>query len=286
MFDHLQYRKPDKGKPKTAWLIAAPCTGSTWLTRMLGASFRWHVMWPLPKRFARREQDVHITRQFDACKENIFIPQMHTKWNEVSQKFISDYKVRPIIITRDLFDNALSVRDHMVNIGVGLPTGFTPPYFKELPFNDQMEIVIRIMMPWHLSFYASWAWAEATRDVKICYVDYNELVANPLPELARCLAHLSETRSATQLQEAIDFASDPTLTRFNKGIVGRGHTDLNKAHKAALMALFSCEKEPRIRASLERVNPSRYAKITKLSTPGRKDDAGGSMGVQEAKGAT
>lgn len=269
---------PQGEHPKTLWLACVPCVGSTWFSKMLHTLLGWHRIWPMPKVFSRREQDLFMNKAFLECSGNVFVPHTHTKWNEVSRAFVKEFKAQVVILTRDLYDNVVSTVDHLSNIGVNLPTGYIPESFNSMNWPDKCDLVASILVPWNISFYASWACAELeSPSIVPCYIDYADLIQNPVPALGRVLAHVKESRSLREMNEAIDAASNRHDTRFNVGRVGRGHESLPDHVKDRILHLLTVHKDQHIINALERIHPNRYDKAK--ATADSHNHGGGSAPV-------
>lgn len=247
-----QYATPPTNQPpKTAWLVAPPASGSTWLSRMLIWSFRWRTGQIIPRGFARREQEISIPRGWDAIHDNVFLPHHHSKASEPTMAFIKAYRVNMLILTRDLADNTVALIDHLTNDGVGIPNGYIPLSFKKESFDTRAEIVISMILPWYISFYASWAYAEADEGIKPCYISYERLVSDTMPELARCLTHCNEQRNVNVYNLAIKKGAEREQTRFNKGKPGRG-ANLPTQHRKEILRLCEIHQDPIIHNALTR----------------------------------
>jgi hypothetical protein len=250
----LRYIKPE-GKPKTAWLVAPPCVGSTWASLLLTELLEWRTFWPAPKHNWRRPQDVTISPALDKIRGNLFLQHTHTMWNANTRAFCKALDPKVIVMHRELADNAVSIRDHLLKLDTGLPNVWVTDSFKSLNPELALTHVIHYALPWTINFYASWMAAQQQK-IKVHYLDYHDLKSNPGAALGRLLAFLGESRSADEIAQAITKAADPNRTRFNVAQEGRGLATMTIAQVAALKGLLGSFHDSETRDSLTKVTPN------------------------------
>jgi len=267
------HRKPQDGAPpKTAWLVGPPKSGSTWMSQLL----MWALMWPtaslVPRGFARRAQEIVVPPGFDKIVDNIFIPHHHTKATEPTLNFLKEYKVGLMLMTRNMYDNTISLVDHLTNDGIGVPIAFVPKSFRTESFEKRCDIVASLLMPWYISFYASWAYAQAD-GIPIHIVPYETLHRDTISTLASALTFLDEMRNINVLNRAMKEGGDKTLTRFNRGEVGRGLRELPDSAKRIIDHICTAHTDPTINNFLK------YVYETPSSTTLAATTESGSRGV-------
>lgn len=233
---------PNGVPPKTVWVASPPKTGSTWLSILLQRSLRFVNMSMLPKGFGRRDQELVVPQRYKLSHHNVFMPHHHTKASELTLAFIKQYHVYVIVLRRRILDIAISLVDHLTNDGVVVPVGYIPMAFKTQSFEERCAIVARLLMPWYMSFYASWAYAALEQDTHILFLNYEDLVRDPKEQLARCLTFAGEVRNVNVYNTAIA-KTKTTETRFNKGVIGRGRRELPAAIQQQIIELLSLHSD-------------------------------------------
>ena len=220
---------------KHVWAIAPPKSGSTWLTMLLKRLLDWPLV-PLVSGYDRREQEVDILSLLRYPDINILSPHQHCRASQPTVDFIRRFHVKPIIMTRNVLDTVVSLRDHLVRESRAMPMAYVDDQF--LHWNDerQYEFVIEMFMPWILSFYASWLAAAPTLNGNLLFVRYEDLAAQPSKTLQGILRFCDETRSECQIAEVIDRVSGLD-TRRNQAVTGRGAALLSPAQQAKIQQL-------------------------------------------------
>jgi hypothetical protein len=207
----------------------------------------------LPRGYARRAQEIIVPNNFHRSTTNIFLPHHHTQAPEPTIEFVKEYKVDVIVQTRDILDMALSLIDHLTSDGIGVPVAYVPMSFKSEPFEVRAEIVTTLLMPWYVSFYASWAYAEVEHGAHIHVVRYEELVKDTKNVLASCLTFAGEMRNVNVYNRAIKVGEKRDTTRFNKGVIGRGAIELPAACILELRRMVDAHKDPVIKKAMEKI---------------------------------
>ena len=160
--------------------------------------------------------------------------QQHVKATQTNLKWLSHYGVRPIVQTRSLFDVLPSLHDHFEREQNGLPCGYIGREFWDLSWNDRMEYLIRIHLPWYLNFLLSWH--EAAKRIETCPIAYEELFADPFNTIMRTLDFYRVSTSRQQIAAAM-VRTGQRNTRFNVGTSGRGTELLTNRHKRMIQDL-------------------------------------------------
>jgi hypothetical protein len=220
---------------KHVWIVAPPKSGSTWLTALLDRLLEWPLV-PLVNGYDRREQEVDLLSMLRFPDINILSPHQHCRASQPTIDFIKKFRVRPILITRNIFDSMVSFRDHLLNESRAVPMAYVDDRFFELDEDKQYEFVIEMFLPWFLSYYASWFSAEGLAPADRLLVSYEELVADTSKTLHRTLEYIGEARSDSEIQTTI--ARVQTMdTRKNKAVHGRGAQSLKEHHQERIRDL-------------------------------------------------
>ncbi len=223
---------------KHAWIVAPPKSGSTWLTLLLKRLLDWPLV-PLISGYDRREQEVDALLLLRYPDINILSPHQHCRASQPTVDFIERFRVRPIIMTRNVFDTIVSLRDHLVRESRAMPMAYVDDEFLSWSEERQYDFLIAMFMPWLLSFYVSWQSVAGGLAGKLMFVRYEKLAADAPAVLRRILAALDEQRSERRIAEVIERV-DGLDTRRNQAVTGRGSRLLNPAQmdKVRRLAAF------------------------------------------------
>jgi hypothetical protein len=271
LHNNLRFERPSDNLPKTVWVAAPPKSGSTWLSMMLS----WLLDWPtmsLIAKAGRQEQELRIHKTFVSCPTDVFLPHTHTKANETTIAFVKNFKVRVIIPTRNIPDTLMSVHDHLIRMGVSIPVAFIPPTYKTMSEDKQKAILIRLVLPWYINFYASWAYAHVEHGLRPLYVAYESMRADPTDTLRSCMRFIGLERADEQFKAAVEQANNEP-TRFNYGLVGRGMSFFSHHELNEIDATIAAMDDPIIQTALIKVTTYEDTKAPRAEGPALSSDS-------------
>jgi Sulfotransferase domain len=202
-------------------LACFPKSGSSFLTRVLAILLDWpHV--PLSYAYERSEQDIYLPNLLYQ-DSGPTISQHHLRATGSNLHLIAAAGIKVIVLVRDLADTLVSLSDHFNMEGVQAPVCYANDRFIKLPRHLQFDWLIDLAAPWFVHFYVSWQYATREGAVSPLWLTYDDVVKNTVPTLERICTFLGEERTAEQIEQAIAGAPpDRIITRFNKGVAGRG----------------------------------------------------------------
>lgn len=220
---------------KHAWIIAAPKSGSKWLSTVLQTLLGWRTV-ALWRGSPRREQEPDPRQLLRFPGENIFSPHQHCRASESTVDFIKRFRIKPVIQVRNAYDTIVSFRDHCVNTGFLFPMAYIDREFLRYDQDKQLQFIIDLVMPWYFNFYASWFQVEGLSPGNLLFVNYDELLGDPRTILAGILDYLGEVRQLAEIERALAKA-ETINTGKNKAVSGRGNCLLTDRHKARIREL-------------------------------------------------
>ncbi len=202
------------------WVVAAPKTGSTWMSVLLERALGWRRI-PLVAHYGRREQEVDTRWLMAHRDEDVFSPSQHCRASAATLDFIARFRVTVLLQVRDIFDSIASLRDHFARYGPEIPWAFVDESFLALPGERQLDVLVTLAAPWYFNFYAGWF--SAMREVQgLCRViRYEELRSDPASVLDGVLRHVGCPRDAEVVRRIVAGTGDAD-TRLNAARVGRG----------------------------------------------------------------
>jgi len=220
---------------KHAWLVAAPKSGSTWLSVMLEILLGWRKV-PLWRGSDRREQEPDARELLRFPRENIFSPHQHCRASESTVELINQFRIKSIIQVRNIYDSVISFREHCLNEGLLFSMAYIDQEFLGYDNERQLQFIIDMILPWYFSFYVSWCQAEGLTAENKLLVNYDELLRDTQGTLGKILEYLGESRSPAEIERAMAQAKRKDTVK-NKAVIGRGNIMLNELHKAKIREL-------------------------------------------------
>ncbi|MBV1911900.1 MAG: sulfotransferase domain-containing protein [Kangiellaceae bacterium] len=213
-----------KNIDKHIWLVCAPKSGSTWLTRMLHGMLKWDSVKLVPS-FGNREQELDLSPLLaKGTKGNLITPHQHCRYSAYTHEVIDALDTKVILQVRDIFDTVISFYDHIENEGPTFPSGFmNQQSWDVLDEHARWSYLVDLVIPWYFNFYCSWMTSPLYKENRIKIVTYNELRNNTVNTVGAVLDFCGESRKSETIQAVIDKLKKKN-TRQNKGIVGRGDT--------------------------------------------------------------
>jgi len=221
---------------KHAWIIAAPKSGSTWLSVILERLLGWKKVVLTGSSNQRREQEVDVRQMVRFPGENIFSPHQHCRASDTTVNFIKQFRVKPIIQVRDIYDSVVSFRDHCRRDGLLHSMAYLDGKFLEFSEEKQFHCIIDLVLPWYFNFYAGWFQVKGFAREELLFVDYDDLRMDTKQSLVKILDFLEEVRTEAEIERAMGHAGG-CETLKNKAVSGRGRELLNDRHKERIRQL-------------------------------------------------
>jgi hypothetical protein len=223
-------------KRKHAALISAPKSGSTWLSSILISLLGWQVMHLLP-HFGRREQELDMHRLLLTKRnKNIISPGVHTRYSGETTNLLNVGNAHAILQFRSIFDMVVSFKDHMNGESVKWSMAYMDPdTWKSFNETEQLDFVVDMVVPWYFNFYCGWMDSDFIKNKeRALIVTYEEMKKDTVAVVSKVCKFLGEPKSDDEIRAAIDH-SNSLRTRKNKGIVGRGKSQLNDAQRQRII---------------------------------------------------
>lgn len=178
------------------------------------------------------EQDLYPPKLVDSWSMNIVCHQ-HTRASRINVERMQEFSIRPVILTRDIFDAAISLHDHLHRESHDNPTFSVPTEFFDLPKEAQIDAIIDLALPWHFQFVAAWQRAEIDK----LWLSYEEMVAQPEVTLERLLSFYGLPQDEKAISKAVASAFASGETRLNHGVQHRGRSSMNTEQVARIEAI-------------------------------------------------
>jgi hypothetical protein len=171
-------------------------------------------------------ETIYLPKLTDILSKKSVVTQ-HIRANSVLRSFIHELDLKIIILVRNIFDVIVSYNDYISKHGWspidpdkgGKYPEFCKDYFS---FEDskKFDYIIEMVVPWYISFYASWYnYTITEKIIKGCWLTYEKLFEDQKSSLLKIL----DFYKANVDESIIDmFINRNIKVNFNKGFSGRG----------------------------------------------------------------
>jgi len=194
------------------------------LTGYRGASLTFAYM--------RNEQDLYLPQMLQVARRHT-VTQQHCRATQANIALIQAFGIRPVILVRNIHDIVVSLTDYYDQGAIY--NSFLSGHWASLPATQRIDAVIDHIVPWYLSFYASWVEACDSGRVEGLFVSYEAMTADKPGTVAAIARFLGMEKSPAECAAAVARADgDRTATRMNKGVTGRGAQRLTDEQKARI----------------------------------------------------
>jgi len=219
------------GRKRHVLLACLPKSGSTYLASILSflPGMRKVALTPAHEQ---REQELDGA-QLWAYDRMDYVAQHHVRCSAYTRQLIEQYGLRPVVLVRNLFDVAVSLKDHLGGESPRMPFAFFDERILCCDEAAQLDAIIDLALPWCLNFYVSWQAYDGA-----LLVAYEDLVSDPERTVGRIAAFADLTVKALDIRGALEQAAQAP-TRRNVGRAGRGAEQLTESQRARILRLAS-----------------------------------------------
>lgn len=223
-------------------VIATPKSGSTFLASVLARTLDLPLM-PLCYAYSSNEHDLYLPAMVTATACGA-VSQLHTKGTPHNVQLLNLFGIRPILLTRNLFDSIESLaRDlrrkcELPELGMGM-SGYSFAWLTEdvagLDDERLIDFVIDFALPWYLNFHVSWQNYARANVIDPVFVRYEDLLRDKHGEISRIVRQIGgiEPRLDPALLGANHIGESSSISR-GSGEPGLGLQRLSQAQVAAV----------------------------------------------------
>lgn len=222
-------------KPTCNIVVACmPKSGSTYLTHLLSQCIGYHDALLNDNVGGQQELSRHRIRRNVGIRPGS-VSHIHLRANAHNLKLIKRYGLKPIVLTRNLFDVIPSIADHFRRESVEGVLNYVPDCWAEMDDEALHDFVIYNCLPWYLGFLFSWQ--DAAKQVDTSWITYEQLFDDQVQSVKQILGFVGVTPpDDAAIQQAVD-GMQGKQTRLNKGVRGRGEQLLLPRQQEAVRQL-------------------------------------------------
>jgi len=222
----LQVKKLYSGRHLSILIACMPKSGSTYLTKLLSKALSCELIFPAGGGdTGEHNLDYYSLIDFYG---NRTVAHMHSRATERNIELINKFDIYTVVLTRNIFDIVISLYDHMHNISLrSFFYSIDEKRFHLLNSDEKFNFIIDYAVPWYFNFYITWVMAMESGTADPVWLSYEELVGDVTGSVAKILKHYNLNIDFTDIQASVE-GVDSKMTRFNKGITGRGLAELDE----------------------------------------------------------
>ncbi|MBU6475121.1 MAG: sulfotransferase domain-containing protein [Alphaproteobacteria bacterium] len=220
------------GEQKAHILLACmPKSGSTYFSAAFSQYSGFRAVF-LVVGFGRREQEPDLSRLIEHKKDN-YVAQLHLRHSTMTQMIIQAFGLTPVVLTRNLADIAVSLRDY-IRKEAETPLAYFTERHRQMDDAGLEEAVVHLAMPWYLNFYAGWK----NDGCNPLFIDYEDMTRDTAGAMMRVYERAGFAADPAEVAAALQRAANIGETRFNVGTSGRGK-NMSPPAAAALLKLLA-----------------------------------------------
>ncbi len=220
------------------FIACFPKSGSTFLANSIkeitGFDFVVFV-----SSYEQNEHDIYEPALIQRYSCNT-VTHQHTRATDPNIRILRKHKIKPTILVRNIFDTIVSMRDHIMIETHKWPMAYiTPTLFQDFTKREQYDFIIDMIIPWYFNFYTSWITNMAKIDCLV--IKHEDMIADPQKTIRNVLefnditVKMDDSNISRVIKGVIGSGKDKS--RLNKGIAGRGETELSIDQKNRVRSL-------------------------------------------------
>lgn len=179
-------------------VVATPKSGSTFLSNVLAKSQGLPDI-RLCYAYSSNEQDLYLPALVTAASTGA-VSQMHMKATPHNVQLLNFFGIRPIVLTRNIFDSVESLARDLrkklfsPTLGKGVD-GYSFTWLTQdiSDLNDEqlIDFVIDFALPWYVNFYVSWRSFANEGIINPLFLRYEDLMKDKKKEVTRIIEEIA-----------------------------------------------------------------------------------------------
>ena len=220
------------------WHIAMPKSRTTWLSSIISEIFkvRGGITAKLVPDYAQRPQEIDPRLFITPPGRDIFFTQQHCLYSRYTELLVKITGTKMIFQYRNIPDALISLRDHIDDalFGSKIEKHAMPKATWKLERENITDYILDVELPWYCKFLDGWLSSDLFNSNYFFALRYEDLIAAPKETVMALSQYLSLNFQEKEIDEAINNAAS-RFTRKNKGVVGRGYSQLSEKQKQKII---------------------------------------------------
>lgn len=205
--------------PKHILVASMPKAAGTFLLQSMTKRSKLPLVTLLPA-FDRREMELSGTKAVLNYPRS-YVTGSHLCYSKGTERLIRYHRLKPIILYRNLFDCAMSLRDHIRKESFVFSMAYFDETFQQMD-DAELELAIsELVMPWYVKFYLTWQESNQTA----LWLSYEEVTQQTVTTFGKI-----EEFTGVNFGNTADI--NLQNVRYNVGRSGRGDEMCSKAKDA------------------------------------------------------
>ena len=168
------------------------------------------------------------------------VSQVHCHAKQRTLELCGQLSIRPIFLTRNVFDSLLSMKEYIDNVP---HQHLFPHYYRLTAEEDKRAFIVNVYAPIFVRLVAGWYEAWKAQAVPILWCTYDTFFHDPLFHAGRMLQHLGFDRVDEKIRQAVGATQkNRVATKFNMGVSGRGISAFMPAEQQRVLELIDSYK--------------------------------------------
>jgi tetratricopeptide (TPR) repeat protein len=216
------------------FITCMPKSGSTFLKNVLcqvtGYEDRYFFY-----AHGQNEHDLYLPNVLRFAEKNT-VTQQHSRASHANVQMMQGFNIKPVVLTRNIFDALLSLRDFYKN-GAAINT-YHQRDFEKMNDEQRLDLIIDYYAPWYLQFFTSWKEVEVEQRLPMMWLSYEELIADKPLAIEQVLKFYGLRMNQEVVKQTITrIENNKHKNRFNKGVTGRGQASLSPEQQTRIKTL-------------------------------------------------
>ena len=175
--------------------------------------------------------------------EKTLVTHVHMQALRANRRLLEALNLKPITMLRSIPDMLASYWDMLETDDTALADGLNchfPGQFRSLPRAHKADLVIDVLAPWYVGYYATWlAYAEESPE-RVCLLHYDDFLRAPDVALQTALVHAGLPQPREICHAAVEEVWRERMQfRFNRGEAARGQTYFSARQIARILRMLS-----------------------------------------------
>jgi len=223
IIEKLRFRFQSKGNH--IFVACFPKSGSTFLVNTLGGLLNYKFAMFISS-YGRNEHDIYEPKLIDHYGLNT-VTHQHCRLTPANLLLLKKYKIKPVILVRNIYDSIISFQDHILKESQLWPMAHIATDFYDKSSEQQVAFLIDFVLPWYFDFYVGWYTALNDKTIDGMMITYEDFMRDKIGTIKGVLnfsgidsANLSNGQIESYLKSTTGEGKDKS--RLNQGISGRG----------------------------------------------------------------